>query len=181
MLTMIEHNNGQLPKKVVWMGIENNVSNTLMLVCVKLGIKFVLCVADTDPDCIDEELYKIANDTGLVERTKDVHHALKDADFVHTDTWMNMEFFDDKGHIKQEKRELYDHRLKEFSPFTLRGKLIDEHCPNAKIMHCMPCHVGLEIDQDAVDHKNSIIIDQAENRLHAQKGILLWLLNSKLD
>ena len=51
--------------------------------------------------------------------------------------------------------------------------------PKAKIMHCMPCHIGYEITRNAVDHRNSIIFDQAENRLHVQKAIILWLLGKK--
>lgn len=121
------------------------------------------------------------NKSGLVERTLNLKDALTGADFVHTDTWMNMEFFDSNGKIKPEKQTQYDDRLDKFSPYTLRGKDIDLFCPNAKIMHCMPCHVGLEIDEDAINHKNAIIIDQAENRLHTQKGMLLWMLNVNVD
>ena len=62
----------------------------------------------------------------------------------------------------------------------LSGKVVDEYCPKAKIMHCMPCHIGYEIDRAAVDHPNSVIFDQAENRMHMQKAMILWLLGKKV-
>jgi ornithine carbamoyltransferase len=61
-------------------------------------------------------------------------------------------------------------------PYQLNVATIKKYAPNAKIMHCMACHIGYEITREAVDHKNSIIFDQAENRMHIQKAIIMWLL-----
>ena len=175
-LTMAEHSNGiEKVKKITWLGIENNVSNTLALACAKLGIKVAIAAPEADPDSIDEELNKQMESTGMVERTADVARALNETDYVHTDTWMNMEFFQD-GKIKPEYQAEYERRKKVFMPYQLNAKLVNAYAPNAKIMHCMPCHIGYEISRDAVDHPNSIIFDQAENRLHMQKAILMWLL-----
>lgn len=191
MLTMIEHSGGpaRTPhiagsiaggleniKKVTWLGIENNVSNTLMLVCAKLGVPFYIAAPEADPASADEELNKMAEETGLVKRTFDLEEALKNSDYVHTDTWMNMEFFEG-GKVKPEFTEEFERRKKIFAPYQLNAKIIDTYAPRAKIMHCMPCHIGYEITRDAIDHKNSVIFDQAENRLHIQKAILLWLLD----
>ena len=176
-LTMAEHSNGiENVKKVVWLGVENNVSNTLMLSCAKLGVKFVIVAPEVDSDSVDEELNQEALATGMVERTLDLAAALKDADYVHTDTWMNMEFFEN-GKVKAEFQEQYESRKAKLLPFQLNAKLIDTYCPQAKIMHCMPCHLGYEISRDAVDHPNAVIFDQAENRMHMQKAILVWLLS----
>jgi ornithine carbamoyltransferase len=177
MLTMIEHS-GDLDKvkKVAWLGVENNVSNTLMLVCARLGINFFIAAPEADPASVDQELNEMAEKTGLVKRTTDLGEALKDADYVHTDTWMNMEFFEG-GKVKPEFTEEFERRKKVFMPYQLNAKIIDTHAPQAKIMHCMPCHIGYEITRDAIDHKNSVIFDQAENRLHIQKAIILWLLD----
>ena len=102
LLTMVEHSGGvDKIKKVVWLGIANNVSNTLMLACSKLKIKFVLVVPEVDIDSVDLELNKQAEATGMIEKTLDLEKALTGADFVHTDTWMNMEFFEN-GKIKPE-------------------------------------------------------------------------------
>lgn len=166
-------------KKVVWLGIENNVSNTLMLACTKLGIKFCLAAPVVDKESVDEELNKQAIATGLVTRTSDSAEALNGADFVHTDTWLNMEFFD-KGAVRPEFQKIYTERKRMLAPHQLSAGLIEKYAPQAKIMHCMPCHVGYEISQDAINHPNSVIFDQAENRLHVQKAILLWLLKKEI-
>jgi ornithine carbamoyltransferase len=181
-LTMAEFSNGiNNVKKVVWLGIENNVSNTLKLACTKLGINFIIISPEIDPLSIDNELNQQAEDSGMLVKTLDLEKGLKNADYVHTDTWMNMEFFD-KGVVKSEYKKEYERRKKIFAKFQLSAELINKYAPNAKIMHCMPCHVGYEITRDAIDHPNSIIFDQAENRMHMQKAMILWLLNwSKND
>lgn len=179
LLTMSEHANGlENVKKVVWLGIENNVSNTLKLMCAKLGIKITIVAGDVNKPSIDQSLNKIADDTGFVEYTADVAKALEGASFVHTDTWMDMEFFEN-GKVKEEARKEFEERKEKFMPYQLNSEIIDKYCPKAKIMHCMPCHLGYEITREAVDHPNSIIFDQAENRLHGQKGIIMWLLEKE--
>lgn len=176
LLTMVEHSDGlKNIKKVVWLGIENNVSNTLKLMCAKLGIKIYLATPEAHLPSVDEELNLIANQTGNVVKTLDLKEALTDADYVHTDTWMDMEFFAN-GQVKPEMREEFAKRKEKFMPYQLNADIINKHAPRAKIMHCMPCHIGYEITKDAVRHPNSIIFDQAENRLHGQKGIIMWLM-----
>lgn len=176
LLTMAERSGGiEKVRKVVWLGIENNVSNTLKLVCAKLGIEVVLISPEADPASIDEELNRQADATGMVTHTLDLAEGLRDADYVHTDTWTNMEFFQE-GRIKPEHEAEYERRKRVFGPYQLNASLIDRYAPQAKIMHCMPCHIGYEISRDAVDHSNSIIFDQAENRLHIQKAMILWCL-----
>ncbi|MBU0727297.1 ornithine carbamoyltransferase [Patescibacteria group bacterium] len=180
LLTMAENSNGiENVKKIVWMGIENNVSNTLMLACAKLGIKVYIVAPEINEPSIDPELNKMAEDTGNVVRTLDVAEAMKNADYVHTDTWMDMEFFEN-GKVKPEFESIYNARKEKFMPYQVNAKLIEDNAPNCKIMHCMPCHIGYEITRDAVDHPNSVIYDQAENRMHAQKGMILWQLGKSL-
>jgi ornithine carbamoyltransferase len=176
LLTMVEHSGGiENIKKVTWLGIENNVSNTLKLVCAKLGIDIYLGAPRVHEISVDEELNQMAEATGKVHKTVDIEEAMKDTDYVHTDTWMDMEFFED-GKVKPEFKAEYDKRIEEFKPFQLNAGIVDKYSPKAKIMHCMPCHVGYEISRDAIDHPNSVIFDQAENRMHIQKAIILWLL-----
>lgn len=179
LLTMAETKGGiENVRKVVWLGIENNVSNTLALGCAKMGIKVVIVAPDVDKNSIDAELEDQLQQTNNVERTLDISEALAGADFVHTDTWMNMEFFEN-GSVKEDKKEEYEKRKKLFLPYQLNAKLIDAYCANAHIMHCMPCHVDYEITRDAIEHKNSLIFDQAENRLHMQKAMLVWMMNKE--
>ncbi|OGN08598.1 MAG: hypothetical protein A3C61_00610 [Candidatus Yanofskybacteria bacterium RIFCSPHIGHO2_02_FULL_39_10] len=174
-LTMIE-SAGSIKKigKVVWLGIENNVSNTLMLACSKLGIEFIISAPEIDSTSVDKELNKQA-DKGKVSRILDVKKAVRGAGFIHTDTWLNMEFFDG-GKVRPEFKDEFERRKKVFAPYQLNAKLVNTYAPKAKIMHCMPCHIDYEITRDAVDHKNSIIFQQAQNRLHIEKAIILWLL-----
>ncbi len=172
-LTMIENGGDLKGKKIVWLGIANNVSNSLVQVCTKLGAKVTLCIPEKDPDAVDNAMEEEAKKTGLYEETTDLS-CLKDADFVHTDTWINMEFINDPKFSGEKER-----RIKAFMPYQLNKALLDRYGSKAKIMHCMPCHVGYEISRDAIDHKDSLIFDQAENRMHAQKAIMLWLLKNK--
>ncbi|MEK7212920.1 MAG: ornithine carbamoyltransferase [Patescibacteria group bacterium] len=178
-LTMMEHSGGlQNIKKITWLGIENNVSNTLKLACAKLGIKVALAAPEVNAPSVDEELNKQAESTGLVTKELDLAQALAGTDYVHTDTWMDMEFFDN-GKVRPQFEAEYQRRKTLFMPYQLNAQIIDAYAPQAKIMHCMPCHIGYEISRDAIDHKNSIIFDQAENRKHIQKAIILWLLGIK--
>jgi len=179
-LTMSEYSNGiENVKKIVWLGIENNVSNTLMLACAKLGIKVYIVAPEVDKDSVDPELNAMAEATGNVVRTLNLEEALRDSDYVHTDTWMNMEFFEN-GKVKPEFQDEYNKRKNLFMPYQLNTTLLNQYAPKAKIMHCMPLHIGYEISRDAADHPNSIILDQAENRIHMQKAMILWLLEKNI-
>lgn len=177
LLTMVEHSGGiENIKKIAWLGIENNVSNTLALVCAKMGIHVAIAAPERDPNSIDKELDAQLDATSMVERSLDLEKVIHGADYVHTDTWVNMEFFD-SGVVKPEYKQEFERRKKVFLPYQLNVDLIERYAPQAKIMHCMPCHLGYEIDRNAVYHPNSIIIEQAENRLHMQKAMLFWLFN----
>ncbi|MEK7498449.1 MAG: ornithine carbamoyltransferase, partial [Patescibacteria group bacterium] len=179
MLTMIEYSRGiQNIKKVVWLGVENNVSNTLKVLCAKLDVPITIAAPEVDSESVDKKLDALANKSGLVTYTSDIKMALEGADYIHTDTWMNMEFFEN-GKIRTQFCEEFERRKKVFLPYQLSASLVNKYAPRARIMHCMPYHVGYEISRDAIDHKNSIIFDQAENRLHVSKGIITWLLDKK--
>ncbi|MFH1426704.1 MAG: ornithine carbamoyltransferase [Candidatus Kerfeldbacteria bacterium] len=180
-LTMIEKAGGlENIKKIAWLGIENNVSNTLKLAATKLGIEIAIIAPKVHEISVDEELNKMANDTGLVTYTTNLKEGLTGADFVHTDTWVDMEFFEN-GQVKEEFKEEYNMRMEMFKPFQLNAETIDTYAPQAKIMHCMPCHIGYEISRDAMDHSNAVILDQAENRMHGQNGLLVWLDRHRND
>lgn len=179
-LTMVEHSGGlENIKKITWLGIENNVSNTLKLACAKLGIQVAIAAPEANPASIDAELNLLAEGTGKVQKILDISEALKNTNYVHTDTWMDMEFFDN-GKVKEQFVIEYERRKKLFMPYQLNAQMINTYAPQAKIMHCMPCHIGYEITRDAIDHPNSVIFDQAENRKHIQKAIILWLLNKTI-
>ena len=91
-----------------------------------------------------------------------------------------MEFFKD-GKVKPEYKEEFEQRKAKFMPYQLNAELINTYATDAKIMHCMPCHIGYEISRDAVDHPNAVIFDQAENRMHMQKAMILWMLEKNVE
>jgi len=164
MMTIKEHLGSLKGKRLVFTGIANNVSNSLVVAGTKLGMKVTLAIPEKDPNVVDSELEKQAKATGLYEETTDLKSAVKDADIVYTDTWVNIEFMNDPKFVKEKER-----RLKTFMPYQVNKKLLDEIGSHAKIMHCLAAHVGYEITRDAIDHPNSIIFDQ-------QKAILVSLV-----
>jgi len=169
LMTIKEHKGKLKGLKVVYLGIGNNVSNTLSLGCVRTGMHFTLCVPEMDPLSIDKELLEEVRKSSLYEEEKDPKKAVEGADVVYTDTWVNMEFFTDPKFEKEKER-----RIKTCMPYQLNRQLVEG--TNALIMHDMPIHRGYEIDEWSTYSPNSIIFDQAENRLHIQKAIMLWLL-----
>ncbi len=170
-LLTIKEKKGKLEGlKLVYMGIANNVSNSLTIGCTKVGMNFVLCVPERHPPSLDEELIREAKKTGLYFEEKDPKKAIKDADIVYTDTWIDMELFLDPKFEKEKER-----RIKTFIPYQVNKELLVQN-PNVVVMHPLPAHKGLEIDEHALYSKNSVVFDQAENRLHIQKAILLELI-----
>jgi len=157
--------------KLVYTGIANNVSNSLVAAGTKLGMKVILVIPEKDSDAVDPELESQAKTTGLYKETTDLKSEIKDADVIYTDTWVNMEFMNDPKFAKKKEK-----RIKRFMPYQVNAKLLEG--TNVKIMHCLAAHVGYEITRDAIDHPNSIIFGQAENRLHIQKAILISLIGS---
>ena len=156
--------------KLVYLGIGNNVSNTLTVACTKLGVEFTLCAPERHPPSVDSKMLEWAKSTGLYNEEKDPKKAVKGADVVYTDTWVDMELFMDPSFAKEKER-----RLKTFMPYQLNKKLMSGS--DALIMHDLPAHRGYEIDDWAMSAPNSVIFDQAENRLHSEKAIMLMLLS----
>jgi ornithine carbamoyltransferase len=117
----------------------------------------------------DDELMQKAKRTGLWKTTLDAKKAVKDADFVYTDTWIDMEFFTDPKFAEEKEK-----RLKLMMPYQINNALLGES--NAYIMHDMPIHRGYEISPEAIENPKSVIYEQAENRLYSAKAILLKLM-----
>jgi len=169
LMTIKEHKGKLKGLKVVYFGIGNNVSNTLALGCVRTGAHFTLCTPEADPLSMDDGLLNELKSSGLYVEEKNPKKAVEGADVVYTDTWVNMEVFLDPKFEEEKKR-----RMRTFMPYQINKKLLEGS--NALIMHDMPIHRGYEMDDWAVDSPNSIIFDQAENRLHIQKAVMLHLL-----
>jgi ornithine carbamoyltransferase len=169
LMTLKEKKGSLKGLKLTYIGIANNISNTLTVGCTKLGMEFTLCAPERHPPSLDKEMLREAKATGLYREEPDPKKAVKGADAVYTDTWIDMELFSDPSFAKEKER-----RIKAFIPYQVNRKLLQGS--KALIMHDLPAHRGYEIDDWAMSAPNSIIFDQAENRLHAQKAIMLMLL-----
>ena len=152
-----------------YVGIHNNVTNSLIIACIHVGAKLLLVTPETNPAAADQELMKRALATGLVEQVASLKEAAKRANFVYTDTWVDMEFFEDESFLREKQR-----RTQKMLPFQLNEENLAGS--DAYILHDMPIHPGYEIDEALVDSPRSLIYQQAENRLYAQQALMLHLL-----
>ena len=155
--------------KLVYIGTHNNVCNSLIEGCTKTGVKITTVTPIFNEPSRDEELLENARKTGLYEATLDVKKAVKDADFVYTDTWVDMEFFLDPKYAEEKEK-----RIKLMMPYQINKELLKES--SAYVMHDMPIHRGYEISPDMIEDPKSIIYEQSENKLYSAKAILLKLL-----
>jgi len=171
-LITIKERKGKLEDvKLVYIGVHNNVCNSLIESCTKTGVQLTTVTPIINEQARDEELMQAGKKTGLWKTTLNVKEAVADADFVYTDTWIDMEFFTDPK-FKAEKEK----RLKQMMPYQINTELLKNS--KAYIMHDMPIHRGYEISVDEIENPKSVIYEQAENRLYSAKAILLKLLST---
>jgi len=156
--------------RVTYVGVHNNVTNSLLVGCTRLGARVNLVTPIVNDLASDPDLMAEAQQTGLLRRYDDVRSASADSDFVYTDTWIDMEHFSDPAYQEEKAR-----RIALMSPFQLNAETVGD--ADVKIMHDMPIHPGFEISAELIDDARSVIFEQAENRLHAAKAILLHLLD----
>ncbi len=170
-LVTVKEKKGRLKGlKMAYIGVHNNICNSLIEGCTKAGVKIVTVTPLVNGASIDEGVVEAAKATGLYEHSFDVKAAVEDCDVVYTDTWVDMEFFLDPK-FKKEKEK----RVKTMLPFQINKKLLSGS--DALIMHDMPIHRGYEISDDIIDDPNSVIYLQSENRLHSAKAILVKLMD----
>ena len=170
-LTASEHYDGELSSAhIVYVGVQNNVSNSLAGICSKLGIQLSIATpkADAKGESLDEDTQSMISSSDRIQHVTDPKEVIGSADFVYTDTWIDMQYFNNPD-FKNEK----DARVKQMAPYQINRALVKGI--DCKIMHDMPIHDGYEITPEMVRDPRSIIFEQAENRLHAQKGLLWWL------
>ena len=169
-LITVKEKHGKLNgAKLVYIGIHNNVCNSLIEGCTKSGMKITTVTPILNEASRDEELLAEAKKTGLWRSTLDAKKAVRDADFVYTDTWIDMEFFTDPKFAEEKEK-----RLEKMMPYQINSELIEDS--NAYIMHDMPIHRDYEISSEVIENPKSLIYEQAENRLYSAKAILLKLL-----
>ncbi|MHC4581765.1 MAG: ornithine carbamoyltransferase, partial [Planctomycetota bacterium] len=152
--------------KIAYVGDGNNVARSLASACAQLGMRLI--VASPAGYELDAETIERANQVSAesVERTDDPVAAVSDADIIYTDTWVSMGQEDEK----QKRRE-------NFALFQVNAELVKSAPDSAKIMHCLPAYRGFEITDEVTESPNSIMFDQAENRLHFQRALLKKLMS----
>ncbi|MDD4188492.1 MAG: ornithine carbamoyltransferase [Eubacteriales bacterium] len=170
LFTVLEHKGPLKGLKLAYVGDGNNMANSLLNGCSKLGIN-VSVATPRGYEC-DETIVAnakiIAHETGsTVNITLDPSEAVKDADVVYTDTWVSM------GQEKEKSQ-----RLRIFLPYQVNKKLFSEAKSDAIFLHCLPAYRGCEVTDDIIDSPHSVIFDEAENRLHVQKAIMAILLGA---
>ncbi|HIE03294.1 MAG TPA: ornithine carbamoyltransferase, partial [Candidatus Latescibacteria bacterium] len=167
-LTMLEHWGDTKGRKLVFVGDGNNVAHSLMLLCPLLGMDFTIaCPEGYEPKGgVLQKAELLARKYGTsVEITHDPHRAVRDADIIYTDVWASM-----GQEAEREKR------LKVFRPYQVNAQLLSEAKPECLISHCLPAHRGEEITDEVLDGPQSVALDEAENRLHVQKALLIELM-----
>jgi ornithine carbamoyltransferase len=168
-MTFEEHRGAIAGQVVAWTGDGNNVAQSFIQAAARFG--FVLRIATPPELAPPAELIDWARREGArIELTSDPVAAVKDARCVVTDTWVSM------SDEKPDAGTISRHNL--LAPYQLNAALLKKAAPDAIVMHCLPAHRGEEITDEVMDGPQSVVFDEAENRLHAQKGVLLWALGA---
>jgi len=161
LLTIEEHRGPVAGKTIAYVGDGNNVCASFIHAAPKLGYRLkIASPAIYHPDLHD--LARAAQEQGMVEAGDDPSEAVAGADVVVTDTWVSMGDTD------------HDERLDALEPYQVDANLMALAAPHAVFLHCLPAHRGEEVTDEVIDGPASLIWDEAENRLHAQKSILAW-------
>jgi ornithine carbamoyltransferase len=164
-LTIKEHCGRLQGVKIAFIGDGNNVARSLAFACAELGMKMV--IASPSGYELDADSVNAANQIALecVTQTGSAAEAVAGADIVYTDTWVSMGQEDEK-----------QERIAAFEGFQVNASLLRAAPARAKIMHCLPAYRGYEITDEVAESANSIMLDQAENRLHFQRALLKKLM-----
>jgi ornithine carbamoyltransferase len=167
-MTMMERWGTLRGRTVAYVGDGNNVATSLAQASVMLGARVrVASPAGYElPDRVMAHAQRVAGEGGVLERCVDPQDAARGADAVYTDVWASM----------GEEQEAEDRRVI-FAPYQVNRALMALAAPDALFMHCLPAHRGEEVTAEVLESAASVVFDQAENRLHTQKALLMMLLD----
>ena len=166
LMTIREYKNSFKDKKLTFIGDGNNMCNSLIVGCIKVGMDVaVACPEGYEPDA---DIVKWANETGKFTLTTDIFEAAKDADVLYTDVWASM----------GEEAEA-EERKKIFAGYQINSALMQVAKPDAMVLHCLPAHREEEITAEVFEAHADEIFEEAENRLHAQKAVLVKLMKEQ--
>lgn len=166
--TVLEHRGNLNDLKVAFVGDGNNVANSWVNLASRIPMHLVL----SSPGGYDpaETALKRAKEAGIsdIDILRDPKQAVKNADVIYTDVWASMG--------QEEEKEK---RMKDFAPFQVNSELLAGARPAVMVMHCLPAHRGEEITDEVLDGPSSIVFDEAENRMHVQKAIMVKLMENQ--
>ena len=169
--TVQEHKGTLRGLKLTYIGDGNNMSNALMHACAKVGMDMVVATPKMyapDDSIVQEALADAAMTGSKITLCNDPFMAAKDADVLYTDVWASM---------GQESEQLQ--RNREFVGFQINSEIMKVAKSDAIVLHCLPAHRGEEITDDVIESSQSVVFDEAENRLHVQKAIMALLMGKK--
>ncbi len=169
--TIREHKGKLSGLKLAYIGDGNNMAHSLMYGGAKVGMEIAIATPakyECDPEVVKNAMSDAAATGTKITLTSDPVEAIKDADIVYADTWVSM------GQ-EAEKAE----KLKVFGPYQIDKELFSHAKKDAIFLHCLPAYRGYEVTEDVIDGPNSVIFDEAENRLHAQKAVMVKLMGDK--
>jgi len=169
-LTMVEYG-VEKDAVVAYVGDGNNMTHSWLMLAAKLGFELRIATPkgyEVDAAII-EEAFEMAKESGaIIKVMNDPKEAISGATIVTTDTWASMGQEDEK-----------EQRIKDFSGFMVDGLMMCLAAKDAKFLHCLPAYRGQEVSEDIMDEHSEIVFNEAENRLHAQKGLMVWLNQHK--
>ncbi len=169
LLTVYERFEGFRDVTLAWVGDGNNVCHSLLLGAAKVGLNVRVATPRgyaPDPAIVRRAAALAAARGSLVDLTEDPHEAVRGADVVYTDVWASM----GQEHEAHERSQI-------FRPYQVNAALLGRARPGAAVMHCLPAHRGEEITDEVIDGPQAVVLDQAENRLHAQKALLAMIFS----
>ncbi len=168
LLTILEHKGDLKGRKLTYIGDGNNVCNSLLLGCAVVGMDMnVACPEGYEPDpaILDKANSIAAGNSCKMQVVNDPETAVEGADAIYTDTWVSM------GDEAQKAE-----RERIFAPYQVNNALLSKAKSDVIVLHCLPAHRGQEITDEVMDGPHSVVFDEAENRMHAQKAILVTIL-----
>ena len=168
-LTIEEHLGKIAGKKLAWFGDANNVLNSYIHAAKSFGYELAIAMPKNYDFC-DAEIKKAVKLGAKISCYSDPKKAAKDADVLITDTWFSM------GDEAEKNEALKKEKLKVLMPYQVNSDLMKLAKKNAIFTHCLPAYRGFEVSAEVIDSKKSVVFDEAENRLHAQKAIMAYLL-----
>jgi ornithine carbamoyltransferase len=164
-LTILE--SGIEKPEIAYIGDGNNIANSLIMFSAKMGFKISVATPkgyEPDNELLQKSIAFAIESGGEIILTNSPEEAIVNSNVVITDTWVSMGDEDEK-----------DQRLKDFSGFEIDANLFSKSAENSIFLHCLPAYRGLEVSAEVIDGERSRIFEEAENRLHAQKGLMVWL------